>query len=321
MHADTLTVVVPTFRRPEGLACVLAGIARQRDPGVPWDVVVVDNDDPPGAFATFEQARKSLPVPARLVREEARGAAHTRNRGVDEATGAIVVFIDDDVDPADDWLARLTEPILAGRCEGTGGHVVLDPAVPRPPWFIESWMGGYLAAFDRGPAEISIAADDFVITASAAFRADAVRAAGGFDPELGPRSGVQLVNDDLSLCRRVMAAGGRIHYVPDAVVVHELPPHRLRRRFVLRRTYCQGRSDWLLERTEYEAHPVAAAMAALNWLARVQGGYLRQGIWHPSVAFQAACDVARAAGRLRESAWAISGRRPLRPAPRPTPLR
>src|SRR5207244_133533 len=169
--------------------------------------------------------------------EHVRGAAHARNRGLAEASGTVVVFIDDDVNPADDWLARLTEPILAGRCEATGGKVVLDPAVPRPPWFIESWMGGYLAAFERGPAEVPIAPDDFVITASAAFQAGAVRAPAGLEPGRGPRRGA--------------------------------PP---------------------------------------------------QGTWRPSVAFQAACDVARAAGRLRESAWAIAGRRPLRPAPQPTPL-
>jgi GT2 family glycosyltransferase len=321
MQTDTITVVVPTFKRTQGLARVLAALSRQCDPGVPWDVLIVDNDDAPGALPTFEQLRGVVPVPARFVREPVRGAAHARNRGVAEAGGTIVVFIDDDVEPADDWLARLTEPVLAGRCEGVGGKVVLDPAVPRPRWFVEAWMGGYLAAFDRGPTEVPIAADDFVITASAAFRADAIHAAGGFDPELGPRSGVQLVNDDISLCRRVTAAGGRIHYVSSATVVHELPPHRLRRRFLISRSYCQGRSDWLLERTEFEAHPVVAALKALRWLALVLLGYIRQGLWRPPVAFRAVCDVARAAGRVRESARVLAGGPALAPAPEPTPLR
>src|SRR5438132_2049208 len=101
MASDTLTVLVPTFNRPDGLARVLAGLARQQDPGAPWDVVVVDNDDAPGALPMFEQASRALPVAARFVRERVRGAAHARNRGLAEASGTVVVFIDDDVNPAD----------------------------------------------------------------------------------------------------------------------------------------------------------------------------------------------------------------------------
>ena len=73
-----VTVVVPTFRRPAGLAAALAGLAGQVDPGVPWDVLVVDND-PPGASVPDR-----FPVPLRLVPEPTPGSAHARNRGIAE---------------------------------------------------------------------------------------------------------------------------------------------------------------------------------------------------------------------------------------------
>ncbi|MHB8671846.1 MAG: hypothetical protein ACYDAD_15010, partial [Acidimicrobiales bacterium] len=40
--------MVPTFRRPAALARVLAGLAVQEDPGLDWEVVVVDNDGSAG---------------------------------------------------------------------------------------------------------------------------------------------------------------------------------------------------------------------------------------------------------------------------------
>jgi glycosyltransferase involved in cell wall biosynthesis len=293
------TLVIPTFRRPDGLTRVLRAVALQDDPGVPWDVVVVDNDDPPGAEATFAAAAADLAVPARLVREAHRGASPTRNRGVVEATGDVVVFLDDDVVPARDWLRRLLEPILAGRCDGVGGRVVLDPEVPRPRWLDEAGgMAGYLAAHDPADRERELDDGEFVITANAAFERGLLVSTGGFDPQLGPRAGTQLVNDDVLVCDRFVAAGGRVRHVPDAVVVHELPAVRLRPGYLLRRAWTQGRSDWIYFTMTIGRR--AGVSRLWGWYTNALGRRRRAGLG-VAVAFHAACDVARLAGAVREA--------------------
>lgn len=309
--AETVTVVLPTFRRPDALANVLDGLRRQVDPGIAWDVVVVDNDVAPGGQGVFEAASSGFDVPIRLVREQRRGSAHARNRGMAEASGSVVVFIDDDVVPEPTWLSRLVEPIVAGRCDGAAGRVVLDPTVARPRWFVEGWMAGYLAAFHLADEEVALPADGWALTANIAFRAGLLRATGGFDLSLGPRSGVPLVNDDISLCRRFIAAGGRMRYVPEARVVHELPPARLQRRYIVRRLHTQGRSDWLLDREELNRLRFAGAGGTAQWLWRTMGDRRREGL-HRAVAFRAVCDVAVATGRWREAARAVAQRRARR---------
>ena len=302
MTADsmTATVVVPTFRRPENLARLLAALARQHDPGVPWDVVVVDNDDPPGAQETFDRITPQLDVPVRLVREERRGASHTRNRGMREVTASVTVFIDDDVVPDERWLATLLAPIVAGRCEGTGGRVVLDPTVPRPRWFDETGIGGYLAAHDVTDEERALVDGEFVITANAAFDTAILGRGGGFEGQLGPRPGVQLVNDDVLLCDRFRDAGGRVRHVPDAVVIHELPAERLRPRYLLRRAYAQGRSDWIYFTMTIGRR--AGLERTARWFANALAARWRERPWRLPVAFHLACDVARLAGVVREVA-------------------
>jgi glycosyltransferase involved in cell wall biosynthesis len=295
----TATVVVPTFRRPDGLARALAGLARQRDPGVRWDVVVVDNDDAPGAIPVFEAAAFPAERNARLVREARRGASSARNRGIADAGGDVVAFMDDDVVPADDWLLELVTPIVHGRADATGGRVVLDPTVARPAWFDEPALGPYLAAHAPATDERDLAADEFVITASAAFRADLLRLAGGFDPELGPRPGSQLVNDDVLLCDRFVGVGGRVRHVPASVVVHELPAARLRPGYLIRRAYAQGRSDW-----RYHVRTIGrrgAVERQLTWLVGEARGRWRDGPLSRPVAFHALCDLARAAGAARDA--------------------
>ena len=293
-----VSVVVPTCARPASLARLLAALATQ-DPGVPWELVVVDNEPAPGAEAVFRSAALPADVPARLLRESQPGASHTRNRGMAEACGLVTVFVDDDVTPLDGWLRALVAPVLDGRCDGTGGTVVLDPSVARPRWFDEDGLAPYLAAHHPSDEERPVAEGEFVITASAAFRTDLLRRTGGMEPALGPRPGVQLVNDDVLLCDRFRALGGQVHHVPAAVVVHELPTSRLAPGYLLRRAHSQGRSDWI-----YFVRTIGrrgGAQRVRGWLAGELRARWREGPWRPRVAFHLACDLVRALGAGREA--------------------
>src|SRR4051794_9301442 len=301
-----ITVVLPTHRRPASLRRALDGLARQRDPGVPWDVVVVDNDSTPSAVLP------PLPVPARVVLEPVPGASVARNRGVAEATGSIVAFLDDDVVPDEGWLAALAEPLLDGRCDGTGGRVSLEPTATVPGW-MPHWLRPYLAEYEHGDVEVDVRevplVEPYVLTANAAFTADVLARAGGFDGLLGPRRGVPMVNDDIALCRRVLALGSSIHVVPAARVVHELPAARLRRRYFVRRLYAQGRSDWILDREPLAATRSAGAHTATVAFAREVVRDVRAGtLPHPRHTFLW-CQAARRAGFLRESLAELVRRR------------
>ncbi|MFY9588463.1 MAG: glycosyltransferase [Actinomycetota bacterium] len=296
------TIVLPTFRRPDSLEKLLAGLPSQHDPGTPWDVLVVDNDDAPGAENVFARHASSLPVGSRFVREPTRGSAHARNTGIAGVRRTVTVLCDDDVAPEPDWLARLIEPILAGRCEGTGGRVVLDPSVPRPRWFDERSLGGYLAAWDLADHERDLERGEIVVSSNCAYRTDILQRTGGFDPALGPRGKTPLVNDDALVTRRFQAQGGRVRFVPSAVVIHELPSGRLNRRYLLRRAYLHGRSDWILDRDVMAAGRARGAGSALRALRRELALRTKEGLAHPGVAFHAACDIARTAGSLREAA-------------------
>ena len=302
-----VTIILPTYRRPAGLARAMAGLAAQRDAGVSWEVVVVDNDDPPGAESAFESARLDLRSPARYVREPTRGSAHARNRGIAEASGEIVVMLDDDVVPDPGWLDSLIEPIVAARSDGTGGRVVLDASTPRPVWFDEVGIGGYLARWDLGDTERELTETEYIVTSNCAFRTDLLRRSGGFDPELGPRGSTQLVGDDAMLTRRVRDIGGTVRWVPSALVVHDLPAERLNRRYLLRRAYLQGRTDWILDRQILQRRRFGGARVALSWL-RIQLGRRRaEGIGRAEVRFHLTTDLIRTAGALRES-WSLMRR-------------
>lgn len=296
-----MSVVIPTYRRPDRLARLLPALAAQQAPFA-WDVLVVDNDATGSARAVVAAA----PMPVRYEVESRNGAAHARNHGLASVQAPVVALLDDDVVPHEGWLAAVCAPVLDGTAVAAGGPVLLDPSVPRPPWFDEDGLGGYLAGFTLGATARDLAADEILLTANAALDRAAVLAVGGFDPALGPRHGRQIVADDAQLVRDLRRAGGRIRYEPAARVTHELPVERLRRGYLLRRAYWQGRSDWLLDRSDHTARRFGGARVAvthtLRWWRAELHNRQGEGWRQPAVRFHALTDLARVAGTFVEAA-------------------
>src|SRR5207244_5312028 len=71
-------------------------------------------------------------------------------------------------------------------------------------------------------------------------RRDVLDRLGGFCELFGPRAGRPMVGDEPELCRRIVAAGGRLLYVPDAVVDHLVPATRLTEAYLAQRFFYQG---------------------------------------------------------------------------------
>lgn len=301
--AIDVAVVLPTYRRPEQLASSLDAIASQHPRAARWFLVVVDNDDPPGCESVFRTLAPDLPPRSVYVRSLERGACHARNRGIEVAIAEqvdAVAFIDDDVTPAPDWLENLIRPLVTARCEAVAGAVYLDWRVPRPPWLSET-LDGYLAHFSPYEDERLLGVDDVLLTANAAFELNLLQRTGGFDAVLGPHAGVPLVNDDIDLLRRCLDAGARVLYVPDAQVIHELPAARLELKYLLRRVYAQGRSDWLLDRKTLRGQEFRGVPMSWRELRRQLDLRRREGFGHRTVAYKTLCDVARFLGFLREA--------------------
>ncbi len=121
--ARDVSVIVPTHDRRERLRLALRSALAQRD--VDLEVIVVDDGSSDGTGALVD----GLGDPrVRLVRNDvALGESRARNRGISEAGGAWVAFLDDDDLWAPDKLASQLEALRrTGRAWAYGGEVVVD---------------------------------------------------------------------------------------------------------------------------------------------------------------------------------------------------
>src|SRR5690348_931640 len=100
-----ISVVIPTYRRPELLSGCLAALGLQEFDPDDWEIVVADD-------AASEETRRQVEhwadhsrVPIVYTAPTgAHGPAAARNAGWRAARGEIVAFTDDDCRPAPRWL-------------------------------------------------------------------------------------------------------------------------------------------------------------------------------------------------------------------------
>lgn len=160
-----ISIVVPTVGRPS-LGTLLERLGPQLDSSpVPVELIVVDD-------------------------ERGAGPAAARNDGWRKAAYEWVVFLDDDVLPAPDWLeALLTDLDQPSTVGGVQGAITV-PVADRPTdWAVNT-------------ARLAGAA---WVTADMAYRREALVAVGGFD-ERFPRA----YREDADLAYRVRRAGWRL---------------------------------------------------------------------------------------------------------------
>lgn len=262
-----ISVCVATYRRPDGLRRLLAGLAGQRDPGSDVEIVVIDNDAAGSAAAVVDQARAELPG-LRLVYavEPERNIAGARNAAVRLAAGDRLAFIDDDEIPAEGWLAHHAEAQSRYRCDGTFGPVLPILPVEAPGWVAR---GGFHDRPRHSSGE-TIPVDE-LRTGNAFVRAALLTGrAGPFDRAYGRTGG-----EDTDLFAALV--GQRAHFVwCDEAVVHEtIPAERTTLRWLLQRSFRGGQSYALRRRAAAGwAVGLALALAGLAVFAGSLAGAL-----------------------------------------------
>jgi GT2 family glycosyltransferase len=211
-----LSIVIPSYNRPEPLRHCLNALSGQDAPVDEWEVIVVDD----GSASPVADALADLQPPFRLkvLRQVNAGPGAARNRGVHEAQGSYCLFLDDDTIPT----AGLLSAHLA-RQRAHGGAVVVGKltteVAPDADWFARAAAlrrNAHFSRLDSGSRPVQW--KDCYSGNLSAPRATLL-AAGGFAVDL-PRA------EDVELGFRLARAGLAIVYAPDACA-HLLDSKRL----------------------------------------------------------------------------------------------
>lgn len=228
----SVSVVVPTYHRPELLDRCLAALAAQVYPANRFEIIVVDDG------ASDETARLVARW-ARLCRAAIRylpatgaaghGPAAARNQGWRSARGAVIAFTDDDCIPDSGWLLAGVAALGGPRPGTVPGQTSREQAVDPHPVPASAFLAG---GWGRTIVPVSSCPTDYerdaagleraeAITANVFYRREALAIAGGFDERFRAAW-----REDSDLYFTLLELGARVERIPAALVVHPVRPTR-----------------------------------------------------------------------------------------------
>jgi GT2 family glycosyltransferase len=205
MDLPSISVVIPTHRRPELLRRCLDAVIAQAYPSDRFEIVVVEDGGPGAARAVVDDLEELYPAARlRYLAVPQGGPASARNAGLGRATGDVIAFTDDDTIPDRIWLLEGARALEAGA-DAVGGRTIVP--LPDQPTDAEANVQGLERA--------SFATCNVLVRRSWLDRV------GGFDPRFR-----RAYREDSDLEFRLLDAGARVARANDAVVVHPPRPER-----------------------------------------------------------------------------------------------
>lgn len=233
------SVVDCAYNRCASLADTLEAIAAMQVPsGFAWELIVVDNNSRDDTRATVEAfAARQPALSVRYLFQPQQGLSHARNLGSSAAQGETLVFTDDDVLPAPDWLITLVSGMREHGCSAAGGCIALLWLAPPPAWLTERFYGFLALRTDEGAAREVRRHDEMPLGASLAFQRSVFERGGNFDPQLGCKGSVLAGGEEIDVLMRIVERGERVMYFPQARVRHKVEAFRLSKRYLRRWRY------------------------------------------------------------------------------------
>ncbi|MEM8930773.1 MAG: glycosyltransferase family 2 protein, partial [Acidobacteriota bacterium] len=218
-RCDHVSVAILSWNGRHHLEHCLPALAAQHDPGVAWDILVLDNGSVDGTAEWLAEEHADV----RLMRSDVNlGFCAGNNRLVEAATGDAIVLLNNDTRPTERWLAALVDAYRSAPDDvaAVSGQIV-------------DWQGERLD-FGRGlltfdghafqwhygrplaEADIPSAGTELPFACGGNMIIDRAEYldSGGFDPSYFAYL------EDVDLGWRLWIRGRRIVFAPDAVVHH-----------------------------------------------------------------------------------------------------
>lgn len=199
------SVVVPTYNRCSSLRRTIESLLTQSFGE--YEIIIVDDGstDETGSYLDHHPATERM----RVVHQSNSGPAAARNAGINAARGSHIAFTDDDCAVPPDWLQRIVLAFRDDSLSFVGGRVrncVYNMYAETSQEITNHFVEYYGKAGNP---------TSFLTSNNIAYRAEALRSAGGFDERFRGAGG-----EERELNFRLLEKGQKSILIPDLVVDH-----------------------------------------------------------------------------------------------------
>lgn len=217
---ESISVVVPTYSRPQQLSEVVDHLLSCDAAGLTdVEIIVVDDGSPEPAETVVAGKSCAPPFRLRYLRQENAGPSAARNNGFRSASSEVVVFIDDDV--------LLPPEGLKGHLEAhrnRPGSVIFGlypyavPAEPTPAYRYLDKLEREARMEVRGGSDDRYIASKIVASGNLSVERSTFSEGGVYDESVKTP-----MAEEIELALRLERLAVRIYYAPELDAVHTQP--------------------------------------------------------------------------------------------------
>lgn len=232
------SIIICTYNRAELLALTLPTLAAATAPGLPWELLLIDNNSSDNTAEVFAQFLRAHPsIEGRYFREATQGLSHARNRGYREAGGAWLFYLDDDAKSDTNLLVRIEALIQQNAFPIVGGVYQPWYHYGRPRWYRDAYASNALPYARLTPIEHPQYASGGVLL----LRREVLEATGGFDPAVGMRGKTIAYGEETYLQAAARTRGFKVAYDPELRIMHVVSAVKLSPDWFFRSAFARGR--------------------------------------------------------------------------------
>jgi len=219
-----ISVIVPVYNDPYGLKDTLNCLVEQDFPKELFEIIVADNGSTDKTLSVINDFLKKYPKLIRMVQEKnIKSSYAARNKGIREAKGTVISFIDADMTVEKDWLKKVIESLKKSKTDCIVCDVKVIPGEKS-----------IFALYDRMvafPIEKYVKQTHYTPVGCLTIYKAIFKKTGFFDSKL-------ISGGDHEFGNRLYEAGYKIHYEPDIVMNH---PNRSSLKQLLKKAFRIGR--------------------------------------------------------------------------------
>lgn len=243
----TVSVVVPTRNRAGLLRGALASMVQQTWPADDYEVIVVDNGSTDATCRVVREIEADSRVAVRHVHEPHIGLHRARHAGAIHARGHLVLYGEDDIVAAEDWVQNMANCFRARPDLAAVGGKISPQWVDDPPdWLFQFGTRmnfGLLGLLDLGDGFFTVPASQGVYGGNFAIRKAILFEVGGFNPDGVPDDQLMYRGDgEMGLQKKIRGMGYEVAYNGKAVVSHLIDRRRMTVEYILARSHREGYS-------------------------------------------------------------------------------
>ncbi len=223
---------------------VLRSLEKQTLSQGDFEVLIVNNNSLDNTEEIVQNYLKKTSLRIQYMIEYNQGVSYARNRGVGEAKGDIIVFLDDDETVEPDFLFNIKTFFMRFPEVGiTAGPVIPVFETSKPKWlskFIERAITG---EYNQGDVIKKLSSRNFPGTGHACFRKKLFDKYGNFNIYLGRKGNSLMGAEDKDFVLRLMEGNEICYYLPGAKIYHHISDTKLTEAFFDSLSYAIGKSE------------------------------------------------------------------------------